>query len=338
MTKTHILKPVIENIPPVLKERNQWVVWKKRRMIIEGTTKNKFKKVPFNARSGKNAKTNNPNTWCDFETACKVYSNNGYDGIGFVFTKSDPYLGIDLDNCRDSKTGKIEPWADEIIKVLDTYFEVSPTGTGLRGFIRATLPIGTSCKKSDIELFLGRSFNTVTGHHLHFTPLSINHRQEQIESIYAKVFKPKKIRKRRKSITPAKDDIKEILKKAFKSNNGKKILALYNGDISGYDSKSEADLALCDHLSFWFNRDPLRMDEAFRASMLYRSKWDEIHYSDGRTYGQETIQKAIESVTTTYKPKSKYTTSENTPLCVYSLERFEQIHQGVQEDRQGLRY
>ena len=35
------------------------------------------------------------------------------------------------------------------------------------------------------------------------------------------------------------------------------------------------------------------MDQLFRQSGLYRAKWDERDCSDGRTYGQATIQTAI---------------------------------------------
>ena len=35
------------------------------------------------------------------------------------------------------------------------------------------------------------------------------------------------------------------------------------------------------------------MDRLFRQSGLMRPKWDEKHFSDGRTYGQNTIDKAV---------------------------------------------
>lgn len=51
--------------------------------------------------------------------------------VGFVFTRDDPFVGIDLDHCRDPETGKIKPWALEIVAKLNSYSEVSPSGTGL---------------------------------------------------------------------------------------------------------------------------------------------------------------------------------------------------------------
>ena len=69
-----------------------------------------------------------------------------------------------------------------------------------------------------------------------------------------------------------------------------------------YSSPSEADLALCSILSFWMKKNPGLIDSIFRQSNLYRPKWDEKHYSDGRTYGQETISMATELCTEVYNP------------------------------------
>ena len=44
------------------------------------------------------------------------------------------------------------------------------------------------------------------------------------------------------------------------------------------------------------------MDSIFRQSGLHRPKWDEKHYSDGRTYGQETIARAKELCSEVYTP------------------------------------
>lgn len=93
---------------------------------------------------------------------------------------------------------------------------------------------------------------------------------------------------------------------------GPKWQALWNGKVSeaGYDSQSEADLALANKLCFYLGPDPDAIDEAFRSSGLIRDKWDEEHYSNGETYGQQTIKKAIEGVTKTYtRPKKASVTA-----------------------------
>jgi hypothetical protein len=89
----------------------------------------------------------------------------------------------------------------------------------------------------------------------------------------------------------------ELLQKAFRSKKGRVIQLLYSGDWqgAGFGSQSEADQSLCNHLSYWFGKDPVKIDFYFKQSGLMRPKWDEKHYSNGETYGQATINKAISS-------------------------------------------
>jgi hypothetical protein len=63
-----------------------------------------------------------------------------HDGVGFVFTESDPFCGVDLDACVDPKTGGVASWAEGIVRELDSYAEFSPSGTGLHVLLRAKLP------------------------------------------------------------------------------------------------------------------------------------------------------------------------------------------------------
>ena len=83
--------------------------------------------------------------------------------------------------------------------------------------------------------------------------------------------------------------------------------ALYCGDWKGrYASQSEADLALCSKLAFWFQKDAVRVDEIFRQSSLFRAKWDEKHFGDGSTYGQKTVEMAITGCRDVYVPKASH--------------------------------
>ena len=68
---------------------------------------------------------------------------------------------------------------------------------------------------------------------------------------------------------------------------------LYAGRYENYfKSQSEADLSLCNMLSFWLGADPDKIDEAFRSSGLYRDKWD--RRQSGSTYGKLTRQEREE--------------------------------------------
>ena len=80
-----------------------------------------------------------------------------------------------------------------------------------------------------------------------------------------------------------------------------------NGEYD-YKSQSEADIALCNYLAFWTNKDSKKMDAIFRQSKLMRDKWDK---KDGATtYGQRTINKAIADTIETFN-SSRDTTAKN---------------------------
>ena len=69
-------------------------------------------------------------------------ASDAFDGIGFVFTPEDPYVGIDLDGARNPETGIIEPWASEIIAACASDTEISVSGTGVHIIIEGALPSG----------------------------------------------------------------------------------------------------------------------------------------------------------------------------------------------------
>jgi putative DNA primase/helicase len=114
-------------------------------------------------------------TWATFEEALAAYEAGAppYDGIGFVFCNADPFVGIDLDDCRDAESGAIAPWAQSIIsRVQEGYVEVSPSGTGVHNIVEGTVRGGGTRKKvrnlegeviGEIEMYSRERFFTITG-------------------------------------------------------------------------------------------------------------------------------------------------------------------------------
>ena len=145
----------IENIPPELKVLPQWVCWKWENRDGEPT------KPLYNSKTGKKASHSDPSTWGLFEDAVNT-SKKGFDGIGFVFSPDDPFCGIDLDECRDPVSGKIERWAEKLIQEFDSYTEVSPSGTGLKIFLKGQLS-GGGIKTKHVEVYDRTRYFTVTG-------------------------------------------------------------------------------------------------------------------------------------------------------------------------------
>jgi len=291
-------------IPNELKRLHQWVLW--QAMPRGG----KITKVPYNA-TGRKARVNDAGDFTDYATVLKTYeeSNGRFTGIGFVLTAEDGLVGVDIDKIINP-SGKlsIEKLPENIknlIVGLDTYTEISPSGTGLRAFAFGKLP-KSGRKRGHFEFYESGRFLTVTGHHLKGTPSRVGTKPAEILTAHSAVFrdsgdkKPPKV-KTEKSLA---DD--EISHRMLRSASGPKIQQLLSGDFSGYSSQSEADLALCAHLSFWFNRDAGRVDAIFRSSGLYRPKWDEKHNSDGSTYGQGTIDRAIAKCVEVYNARQAF--------------------------------
>ncbi len=281
----------------------------------------KVGKIPFNPRTGRNAASDNPETWGTFEEAVLAYQNGGYAGVGFVLTKNNPFCGVDLDNCIDD-IGIIESWAWKVIHQLNSYTEFSPSGRGLRIFTKARLTAGgRKNEELGAEVYTDSRYLTLTGHHLEETPLTIEDRQEAIE-LFHKDFivkgkdefrtdlKSKTKSERQASAPSAQMDDAEILRKARAAKNGNLFAQLFDqGDwqTAGYPSQSEADQALANILAFWCGRDVDRVENLFRQSALYREKCDRPHYSNGATYLEWTVQKAVNDC------KEVYTAGRSTP-------------------------
>ena len=116
-----------------------------------------------------------------------AYKKHGYGGIGFVFTPEDDLCGVDLDGCLDQQTREMEPWAREIVEELNSYTEISPSGTGVHVLVRAKLPAGRN-RKGRFEAYDRGRYFTVTGRHLPGTPRGIEGRQEELQRVVRRVF------------------------------------------------------------------------------------------------------------------------------------------------------
>lgn len=134
---------MLPNVPDELKQLPQWVLWETRLRDGEKT------KVPVQA-SGKPAKSNDPGTWSTFDAACSSAAKRKASGVGFVFSESDAFCGIDFDGCRDPQTGKVADWARQWIVRFASYAEVSPSLTGVKVFIRGKSPF-TAGRKRNVE-------------------------------------------------------------------------------------------------------------------------------------------------------------------------------------------
>lgn len=178
-------------IPQPLIDRPQWVVWK-----IE-QREDKPTKVPYNAHTGYEAKSNDAATWAPFMVAVAAYQDgtNGYAGIGYVFSLDDPYTGIDLDDCIQD--GRVLPWAEQLLLALNSYSEVSPSGTGIKIWVEGKTPGSAKPKKAkipaevipsdapgSIEIYPAKRFFTMTGWHVEGMPREIRSANGALTQLY----------------------------------------------------------------------------------------------------------------------------------------------------------
>jgi putative DNA primase/helicase len=292
----------VDAIPAVLREWSQWVCWKY--ISRDG----KETKCPVRASDGGPASSTDPSTWATFEDAVSAWQANGYAGIGLVFAASDPFCGIDLDDCIDD-AGVVVPAAREVIESFGSYCEVSPSGRGVKIFIVGRKPEWAASRSKVIrgfketEVYDHGRFFTVTGQRVPEAPAEVHDGQAALEAMCLRLWpqnqRPQQTRRAACGGFNGDDDL--LIAKACAAKNGEQFRQLWQGVMSGYgNNHSVADLALCCHLAFWTGRDVDRMDRLYRRSGLMRDKWDERRGE--RTYGEITMAKAIKGCVNTYTP------------------------------------
>lgn len=285
-----------EAIPSELKALPNWVCY--RYFYDDGI--DKYRKMPINPRDMEPAKSNDPTTWTDYDTAVRAAEE--CDGIGFMFSDS-PYFGVDIDGVRDEieryKAGE-DTIIAEFVDTLQSYTELSRSGNGIHIICRGKLP-PSGRRKGNVEMYENGRFFVMTGN-IAAEYADISDCTEAIKVLHEKYIGGGTSPSSSPALPPAELALtdSELLDRAKNAKNGAKFARLYAGDISGYTSQSEADMALCNHLAYWTGCDAERMDRMFRGSGLFREKW--LREQSGTTYGALTIQKAILDCRNVYTP------------------------------------
>ena len=286
------------NIPIELKKLDRWVLY---RLYLDEKT-GKYTKKPFNARTGGMAQSNNPRTWCDYDTARRVVGK--YDGLGFML--GDGIFGVDIDGV-DLKDSIV----NEVITTLGSYAEVSPSGKGIHVICKGTKPQG-ACRKGNFECYEKGRFFTVTGKVIEpYTTL--RDCTESIKPLFDKYLKKEQRAKKKAtaSYNFNRSDA-DIIETIRRSKQWDLFNELYSGNWSGkYPSQSEADLALCNMLAFYAQGDFDTVDRLFRSSGLMREKWDKLRGL--YTYGCKVITQAIDGANCFYDPSYNKQIRTNKP-------------------------
>ena len=298
-------------IPSELKENASFCLWRLEKRQGKPT------KVPYDPRTGQLAKTNDPATFADFATAMKAYAMGGWDGIGYRV--SEGIGAIDIDHCI-REDGSLNDVAASIMSFFpDTYFERSPSGTGLRGFFRLSPDFAydktvyyINNRKHGLEVYLPgvtNRFVTVTGDV--FRPGTVTRNDDALQNTLDTFMRRNSQAGTGSPVEPVSYlSDEQVIQHAVKSESGEKFKSLYNGDWTDlYDSQSDADMALVAMLAFWCGNVEEQIDRLFRSSGLMRDKWD--RRTGDSTYGQITIRNAVSSNSVIYVPVSDADSAED---------------------------
>jgi hypothetical protein len=318
------------------KRLKQWVVWK----YEEEAGRDRPAKVPYNPSTHRRAKPNDPSTWGTYQQALACKEEHEYDGVEFMFTADDIYTGFDFDNCVSPETGVIHPAVVEILGRLNTYWEVSPSGRGVKAIIKGKKP-GPRCKTDktpwggQIEIYDKKRFFTITGNTVGGRGLPIRDAQDVLDSVYREFFpepqKPVQPPVRMNTNHKRTLSERELLEKARNGKHGPKFVALYDrGDISwsGNDA-STADYHLCSQLAFWTGGDAVWMEALFNASALgRRDKW-----TSRPDYRKTTIDRAIANTSRRYDPEKHQPRkgSTNTRDLLLEIQHYARLGYGWEE-------
>lgn len=136
-----------EHIPEELRAFPQWVC-------------HDAAKRPINPHTGAAASVTDPTTWGTFAQACEAASAGRGVGIGFVFTESDPFAGIDLDVPQGGAPSALQ---EEIFNTFRSYAERSPSGRGLHIILKGRVPAAIKDRAQGVEVYSSGRYFTVTG-------------------------------------------------------------------------------------------------------------------------------------------------------------------------------
>lgn len=174
MQKAVVLKPNPSKIPELLKKQSNWICWKKS----DPKPNRRYGKLPTNIK-GAVINAHDIKHHVDLETAYQTYASNTDQLAGIALDLPvDPVInsyndsgeplyliGGDIDECitiTDNKLVISEQAKSDLKALCQPYWELSPSGTGIRWFGLHTRPLKGG-NKNGREMYSKGRFLTVTG-------------------------------------------------------------------------------------------------------------------------------------------------------------------------------
>ena len=190
--------------PEELKSLPGWLIWRYEQHPGEA----KPRKVPFyvegGRRFGQQGSPQDRGKLTTFAMARDEAMKRGFDGVGFALLPDWGLTALDFDKCV-APDGSLP--ADITSIVANTYSEYSPSGEGIRAFVRGNLGNHKSHAEGDrygFETFNTNGFVTITGRHTTICELVGN--ENRIADVSQKVIDLCETRFARSSPTATPDD------------------------------------------------------------------------------------------------------------------------------------
>ena len=297
----------IEMIPEWLRENGHFVL--------------RRGKIPY-TQHGRKANPTDPADGCTAEEALAAWRNapDRYDGIGVMIVP--PLVGIDLDHVISTE-GDLAPVARNVLDMVSTYTEKSPSGTGLHllglapGMRIDNHQYLTKNNNSGLEVYFGNRYFTFTGERLANDAIrEIGDGVQEVLDTYMRRSTTSTESGGSAADTEVLDtrtedevalDAVTVIDRMKHGKDWPTIEAQLAGEDFSGDTSSD-DQSLMNRLAFYSCRDTRVMDYIYRMSDRYREKWDELR--GGLTYGELTIRRAVQDCRTVWSPSYSSTATE----------------------------
>ncbi len=264
-----------KNVPEEMLKKPNWVVVRTR----ENKDTGRLDKFLVNPHTGKFAESDNPETWADFDTACKYAKEQGGVCLAYALDGKDGIACIDLDGCMQ-ENGDFSEIAQKAFNAANgSYAEKSVSGKGLHIFGKTKgADLRSFSKDKTMEYYQGGHFIAMTGDNYGSSELRSFDTPMMMNVLESKLEKRTEWKHTGEGVEGLSTmDDREMLEKAFKAKNGDTVKKLYNGeDLRGNHSNS--DMSLMNYLAFWSNHDIDQMLRVFATSGLYRADKPQSYY------------------------------------------------------------
>ena len=282
------------NVPEEMRNKPNWVVVRTR----ENNDTGRLDKFLINPHTGKFAESDNPETWADFDTACKYAKENGGVCLAYALDGKDGIACIDLDGCMQENGDFSDIAQKAFVAASGSYAEKSVSGKGLHIFGKTKgADLRSFSKDKTMEYYQGGHFIAMTGDNYGSSELRSFDTPEMQRVLESKLEKRTEWKNTGKGVEGLSSmDDREMLDRAFKAKNGDTVKRLYNGeDLRGNHSNS--DMSLMNYLAFWSNHDIDQMLRVFSTSGLYRAEKPQSYY-------EHTAIKAVKGTPVYTPPKA----------------------------------